>query len=192
MAKSQVIKARVYPRGTVVYKITNLANNKVYVGHTVDIRKRVKDHRQGLIKGIHHSSHLQKSYNKYGIDNFEVSIIEFCNNDDVIAREQYWMNHFKSNDRQFGYNFADARSSALGLKRSPETLIKMRDVRLAWRTKDIVQSDLKGNIIKVWHTNPSLVAKELGISRPCMSATLSGRQKTAQGFTFKYRDIQNG
>lgn len=46
-------------RITGVYKITNIINNKVYIGESLDIYERWKSHKEDLKNGNHHSYKLQ-------------------------------------------------------------------------------------------------------------------------------------
>jgi group I intron endonuclease len=48
-----------------IYKISNILNDKFYVGRTNDINRRWKTHLELLNKGSHHSSHFQNAWNKY-------------------------------------------------------------------------------------------------------------------------------
>ena len=62
---------------TGIYKITNLINNKIYIGQSVDIKKRWATHkRQAFIKGKEYDKYLYRAIRKYGIDNFSFEIIE--------------------------------------------------------------------------------------------------------------------
>lgn len=54
-----------------IYKITSKINNKVYIGESLDIRRRWEDHIEDLNKNEHHSYKLQEDWNEYGKDNFE-------------------------------------------------------------------------------------------------------------------------
>lgn len=47
-----------------IYKITNLVNNKVYIGQSVNIRKRWNQHVLELNKNIHPNIYLQSAWNK--------------------------------------------------------------------------------------------------------------------------------
>lgn len=87
-----------------IYNIVNKVNGKVYVGQTKNTKKRATSHKYMLNKGIHHSKYLQNSFNKYGIENFEFSIIEECTNSDVDDREIFYIQKFKSNNPDYGYN----------------------------------------------------------------------------------------
>jgi len=49
-----------------IYKITNLIDNKIYIGSTKNLRKRKIKHISKLNLNYHHNSFLQKDYNTYG------------------------------------------------------------------------------------------------------------------------------
>lgn len=59
-----------------IYRILNKINGKGYVGSAIDADSRWYFHRDELKKGTHHSDHLQKAVNKYGVENFEFIVIE--------------------------------------------------------------------------------------------------------------------
>jgi group I intron endonuclease len=54
-----------------LYAIVNKLNHRAYVGSSVDIDRRMKEHKTHLSKNKHHCAHLQRSWNKYGKDSFE-------------------------------------------------------------------------------------------------------------------------
>lgn len=59
-----------------IYKIINKLNGKYYVGRTTNFEERWLKHKSDLIKNRHHNDILQRSWNKYGADNFEFIIVE--------------------------------------------------------------------------------------------------------------------
>jgi group I intron endonuclease len=75
-----------------IYCIRNITNNKVYIGSSTNIYYRLKRHISDLNRGVHCNPLLQNVYNKYGTDSFDVSIIEECDKDQVLIREQYYIN----------------------------------------------------------------------------------------------------
>lgn len=88
-----------------VYKIENLINGKVYIGSTEkSFLKRFSTHYTKL-KSNNHKGHiyLQNAVNKYGIENFEFSILEDLENE-ILEKEAYWINYFDSCNREKGYN----------------------------------------------------------------------------------------
>lgn len=59
-----------------IYMITNLANNKKYIGQSVDVENRIRHHKSSLKHGRHENSHLQNAWNSYGADNFAFECLE--------------------------------------------------------------------------------------------------------------------
>ncbi len=85
-----------------IYKIKNTINNKVYIGQTIrNPLLRKEEHFNNLLKGTHHNSHLQHSFNKYG-DVFEFEIIETCPDDELNEREIALIEQFNTYHK--GYN----------------------------------------------------------------------------------------
>jgi len=87
-----------------IYKITNLINNKVYIGQSVDLKKRLSEHKRLLLKNEHGNEHLQSAYNLHGLHHFGFSIIEECEVEALTSRELYWINFYGSHKKEFGYN----------------------------------------------------------------------------------------
>lgn len=87
-----------------VYKITNILNNKVYVGITSrTIEERFKEHKYKINERKH--LHLYSSMIKYGKENFKVEELEKCNSlEELFERERVWIEFTKSNIPKFGYN----------------------------------------------------------------------------------------
>jgi len=87
-----------------IYKITNLKNNKAYIGQSTDIKSRWNNHKIELRNNDHRNSHLQNSFNKYGEDAFEFRILERTFEENLDNAEEYWINYFDSTDPEKGYN----------------------------------------------------------------------------------------
>jgi group I intron endonuclease len=88
-----------------IYAIRNKANDKLYVGSSMSVRYRWKQqHRTDLRRGLHYNFHLQRAWNKYGENNFEFIVLEECDENLLVEREGYWIEHHKSWDRNHGYN----------------------------------------------------------------------------------------
>ena len=87
-----------------IYKITNLKNNKAYIGQSTDIKSRWNNHKIELRNNTHRNSHLQNSFNKYGEDAFEFRILERTFEENLDNAEEYWINYFDSTDPEKGYN----------------------------------------------------------------------------------------
>lgn len=87
-----------------VYRIFNTINGKSYIGQSLDIDRRLKEHYRSLTSLVcsHHSPKLQEDWDKYGEDNFRAEILEICPESKLEEREKYWIYFFNSADE--GYN----------------------------------------------------------------------------------------
>ena len=80
-----------------VYFIRNLANDKVYVGSSINIFTRWKRHKYELKNKKHHSEKLQRAFEKYGEINFEFCLAESAlNGEQATLIEQKWINKLDS------------------------------------------------------------------------------------------------
>ena len=87
-----------------VYKIENIINNKIYIGSSSNITRRWVRHKSDLKTNNHSNVYLQREYNKYRIDNFIYTIIEECDENIILDKEQYWIDYYNSCNNQIGYN----------------------------------------------------------------------------------------
>lgn len=118
----EYIKAELNKSG--VYKIENLINHKKYVGSSVNIYKRWKEHIQKLRNNKHHSIYLQNAWNKYGEGNFKFEVIQYVEDEnELINREQYWIDELGT--YKYEYNECQIAGSPLGFKHSDETKLLM-------------------------------------------------------------------
>ena len=108
-----------------IYMILNTYNNKCYIGSTKNFSKRKYEHFNTLSKNKHHSSHLQKAYNKYGREKFVFVVLEECEVDKLIEREIFWIKLKNSINSDYGYNMATPQSNE-GLKYREESILKRR------------------------------------------------------------------
>ena len=85
-----------------IYKITNIINNKVYIGQT--IKENPIDRYEGnLLKT--HNKHLKNSIIKYGIENFTIETLCFCNSKEELNKKEIeYISLYNSCDNNFGYN----------------------------------------------------------------------------------------
>ena len=73
-----------------IYVIKNKKNDKKYIGQTRDLEERRRGHLYASRIGGN-NTYLYKAIRKYGIDNFEFEVIEFCKEEDLDRREIYWI-----------------------------------------------------------------------------------------------------
>lgn len=115
-----------------IYQFRNIINNTIYIGSALKLNKRRNRHLRELRKNNHHSIKFQRSFNKYGENNFEFSILEYVTDiNNLVEREQYYLDIIlfaNTEDNQFdnlSLNIARVAYSSLGTKRSKESKLKM-------------------------------------------------------------------
>ncbi len=113
---------------TGIYMIKNNIDGKVYVGLSRSVEDRILNHKSSLKSdtcGKSINRHLYNAVKKYGFENFSFSVLEVLPDDCETCllqdAEYKWMLHFKSLDREFGYNLRSDNSTD-GHKASKETL----------------------------------------------------------------------
>lgn len=100
---------------TGIYQITNLQNGKCYVGSAVSFRKRWKEHLRQLTNGNHHSTVMQRAWDKYGEAAFEFKKLLVCAKADLIWFEQRAIDVLKP-----AYNICKIAGSVLGYRHTSE------------------------------------------------------------------------
>ena len=93
-----------------IYCIENLINSKKYIGQSIDISHRWYKHKYELNSNTHFNDYLQKSWNKYGEDNFRFYVLEFCDVNKLDALEVYYISLYKTLNRDKGYNLTSGGS----------------------------------------------------------------------------------
>lgn len=87
-----------------IYSIENIINHKKYIGQSVDIKHRWYCHRSDLKNKKHDNDYLQKSWDKYGEENFQFKILEQCPRDMLNEKERYYIDLYNTMNRDCGYN----------------------------------------------------------------------------------------
>ncbi len=113
-----------------IYTITNLINNKIYVGSSISISSRLKNHLNCLKSNIHRNKHLQRAFIKYGEENFRFELLEECGKDYCLSSEQYWMNMLNSYNMKYGYNILPNSSNSSGYKHDDKTREYLSKIKL--------------------------------------------------------------
>lgn len=122
---------------TGIYKIENKINQKVYVGQSINIEKRWVAHKNTATNkySICYDYPLYRAIRKYGLENFEFSILEECEIFKLNEREIYWINYFKSYQKDFGYNLtlggSHSSSISLGLNDVDEIIKLLAETTLS-------------------------------------------------------------
>lgn len=97
----------------IIYKITNLKNNKVYIGQTINsLDARWKRHQNDALNNVI-DTHFARAIRYYGPDSFKAEIIDTATSqEELTQKEQEWI--IKYNSIQNGYNETDAKQKSGG------------------------------------------------------------------------------
>lgn len=104
-----------------IYAIVNTVNDKCYIGSSVFIERRIRQHKAELKKNKHHAPYLQKSWNKYSEANFEFRVLEtikeyeLCDNLALNDLEQMYLSSVDCE-----YNVLPIAGSTRGIKLTDE------------------------------------------------------------------------
>jgi len=97
-----------------IYTITNIVNNKLYVGCSINTARRLTTHKSYLRLNNHKNTHLQAAWNKYGEENFLFEILEECEERFLFPQEHYWCNLLRVHEVSYGYNLKPTNPAKLG------------------------------------------------------------------------------
>ena len=152
---------------TGIYKITNLVNGKMYIGQSIDIYKRWKEHNNIAFRTTSKSYNypLYKAIRKYGIDNFKFEIIEECSIEKLNDKEIYYINKYNTcifNKNSFGYNMTLGGEGHRGYKHSEESKRKIGE---ASKGNQYAKGVNIGNQYAKGNKLSEETKKQMGISR---------------------------
>lgn len=107
-----------------IYKITNLINQKTYVGQSNCIERRFAQHKSPYEHERFKDKPLYLAFKKYGIQNFSFEVIEECDEIQLNEREAYWIKNLKSLVRENGYNVTSGGNGVAGENHPKHKLTK--------------------------------------------------------------------
>ena len=88
---------------TGIYRITDVASGKCYVGQAVNLAERWKQHiKRGVGAETPTRNKLYPAMRALGPENFTFEVIEECGRADLDAQEDYWQDYFKA--KEFGFS----------------------------------------------------------------------------------------
>ena len=103
----------------------NKVNGNMYVGSSVDLRERLYVY-YSLLKLNKSNRTIDRALLKYGYSKFSFEILEYCTRENVLEREQYYMDLIKP-----VYNIVEKAGSTLGYRHTEATKEKMRNLKLS-------------------------------------------------------------
>lgn len=171
-----------------IYKITNKINNKVYIGQSNNIKERIKVHKSSLRGGYHHNSYLQRSWNKYGEENFVFEILELCELEIIDDREKHWISLYDSTSEQNGYNFESGGNANKII--SEKSIEKMRQAKIG-RFKGEDNPNSKQVICletMVIYVSVAEASKDIGCHFNDISQCCRGKSNTSHNLHWMFYD----
>jgi group I intron endonuclease len=106
----------------IIYKITNIINNKSYIGQTRDLERRIKEHYSNAIN-VKLNRTLYAAIRKYGWINFVFETVEECTNKESNEKEIYYIKYFNTYyGNHNGYNMTEGGETPWNYKISMKEL----------------------------------------------------------------------
>ena len=107
-----------------IYLWVNLINDKKYVGQAQSFYNRMSQYKHGKF-----NKHMRLAIDKYGIDNFDIIILERDVPMHILdEREQYWLDYYRSYHADYGYNICQFASTTRGYHHTLETKNLISDI----------------------------------------------------------------
>lgn len=129
-----------------IYKFTNKANGKIYIGQAANVDERLKrhflNHNNSNLKD--YNTYFYRSLRKYGWDNFEIETIENVEIERLNEREEYWVSYYDSfkqgyNGNRGGESVTERAEEHPMAKLTNEQVLQIKEVLL--NTKEL-QEDI--------------------------------------------------
>lgn len=119
-----------------IYKITNLINNKVYIGLTKKSSdERFKEHKSSINKKSNINCYLPKSIKYHGAENFicECIVEGDFDKESLNQLEKYYTKLYNSNNKKYGYNLTEG---GIGIYQTKESIHKGANTRRGRKLSD--------------------------------------------------------
>ena len=169
-----------------IYKISNNLNNKVYIGSSIDVERRWRQHKEASIneKDHHYNYPLMIAFREFGIANFTFEVVDTLPDyQAMIQAEHDWI--IKENCVvPNGYNQTNNTNSPMF---DPNVAKKMSDTKRDKYGKRVSEIDLNGNIIDVWDSLAE-AGEKTGLDRFKISDVCNGRRLTTGDRVFRFLD----
>lgn len=172
-----------------IYKITNQKNGMVYIGSSIEVERRWRQHKEASIneKDHHYNYPLMIAFREFGIDNFTFEIVETLPSwEEMIKAEHNWIikeNCVKPN----GYNQTDNTDSPMF---DPAIAKKMSDTKREKYGKRVCEIDSMKNILNIWDSLAE-AGEDTGLDRFKISSVCNGTRLTTGNRLFRFLDDKN-
>lgn len=178
-----------------VYIITNISNNKRYVGSSNNMYLRLYNHISKLRLNRHGNGHMQNAFNKVGERYFDFEILQYIWDEalvDLVKLEQKYLDNISPE-----YNIQPLAYLNRGYRHTPEAIEKIRLSGIGRKTnnKVISQFSKDGTYLRDWESFAdicrNLPINNWNIKSCCKYYLYEGDykypRKTAGGYIWKYK-----
>ncbi len=169
-----------------IYKITNQKNGMVYIGSSIEVERRWRQHKEASIneKDHHYNYPLMIAFREFGIANFTFEVIDTLpDHQAMIKAEHDWIvkeNCVVPN----GYNQTHQTDSPL---LDPAIAKKMSDTKRAKYGKRVCEIDEGKNILEIWDSLAE-AGEKTGLDRFKISDVCNGKRLTTGNRVFRFLD----
>ena len=172
-----------------IYKITNQKNGMVYIGSSVNVERRWRQHKEASIneKDHHYNYPLMIAFREFGIANFTFEVVDTLPTwEAMIEAEHNWI--IKEDCMvPNGYNQTDKTDSPM---LDPSIAKKMSHTRRAKYGKRLCEIAENKNIFEIWDSLAEAGEKN-GLDRFKISDVCNGRRLTTGNRIFRFLDDEN-
>lgn len=172
-----------------IYKITNQKNGMVYIGSSIEVERRWRQHKEASIneKDHHYNYPLMVAFREFGIANFTFEVIDTLPTwEAMIEAEHNWI--LKENCVvPNGYNQTDKTDSPMF---DPAIAKKMSDTKRAKYGKRVCEIDSTKNILNIWNSLAE-AGEDTGLDRFKISNVCNGTRLTTGNRIFRFLDDEN-
>ena len=190
-----------------VYAIRHTPSGRMYVGSSVNVAARQRQHFSDLRHGRHPNIYLQRSFKKHGEKEFEWVLLETMQSDESLKnKEEKWIKDLETLSTQKGYNIAsDTTAPRRGMKVSEQTRKRMSESLcgekhpLAIMTQEKIEEVFNlhnngytqieiGRIVGTDNSNVSLILRGMAWKHLIHHTVLNERTNNASGCVGVYYD----
>ena len=172
-----------------IYKITNQKNGMVYIGSSIEVERRWRQHKEASIneKDHHYNYPLMIAFREFGIANFTFEVIDTLPTwEAMIEAEHNWI--LKENCVvPNGYNQTDKTDSPMF---DPAIAKKMSDTKREKYGKRVCEIDSTKNILNIWNSLAE-AGEDTGLDRFKISNVCNGTRLTTGNRTFRFLNDEN-
>ena len=167
-----------------IYKITNQKNGMVYIGSSIEVERRWRQHKEASIneKDHHYNYPLMIAFREFGIANFTFEVIDTLPTwEAMIEAEHNWI--VKENCViPNGYNQTDKTDSPMF---DPAVAKKMSDTKREKYGKRVCEIDSTNNILTIWDSLAE-AGEATGLDRFKISNVCNGTRLTTGNRIFRF------